>query len=414
MLTYQSVEENIQENYQFLLDSFNQQQEKTHIEYVLNNTEIKIIKSHEDEKDNLKKLKLEKFKLTLSKPIAWLKGQQTQYQDKEKKLLNNIRAIEDQGVDSVADINHIYLSVSQLNDYAKNEFNHMSHKEMMDFIYFHELGHLLQHANVKIDSFYHNMDEVMKTILNQKKDNDQIKSTQMFILPNDNSEKLKYNIVSTFLLEHVLNYSKEDNKSANFTSTAKNILKSCIDECFADTYAILCQAKKDGNLDKHIKNTMITRSKNLEAPENMLHFTYYGVSQIKDILKEKNITLNNLTLENIQEVAKEVANITLHKNLYTFIKRFDTVKYDMQNTLFEIVNKNDHIQFDLILGKDFKEKDKYQLFETYEKFVMKKIGFPWAIALKQEIQNDIANKVIKLPMVKAEYPTQEMALKIRT
>lgn len=399
MFTYQKLEKSIQENTQLLLTVFDTPLEKEHIKNLLNETEVKIVKSYEEEKENLKKLKLDKFKLTLSKPIAWLRGEKEQYQEKQNKLAHNIRAIKDQGVDSVSDLKHIYLSIESLNEFMKNEFKHLNDKEMIDFIYFHELGHLLQHANIKIDSFYNNLPASFQSLLDiENKDS---KSTQIFLLSSDHSEKLKYNLTSSFLLEHLLNDKIMKTSSEDFPSTIKDVLKRGIDECFADTYAVLCQTKKDGRLNQHIQNVMTIRKNSLETPDNMLHFTYYGISQIKEIMKQKEIQIESLTLENIQNIAKEVANIAIHKNLYTLIKQFDSVKKAMEDSLFKIVKENKHpdIQLDLILGKEYQQKDKYQLFETYEKYLMKKIGFSWAVQLNQEIKNNITNKVIKIATV---------------
>lgn len=408
MLNYQALEDSIKENSQFLLDSFSNTPEINHLSNILEQSQVKALKSVDDEKDNLKELKLEKFKLGLLKPIAWLKGNNKELSKKYDQVSNKIRAIREQGVDAHYETKQIHLSVESLKEYSKSDFNALNDNEVLDFVYFHEMGHIFQHENVKIDSFVNALPLSTQNLLNQKSENDQIKPTQMFLLSN-NQEKLKYNLVSSFLLENVLIFDQKENHTDNLAPNIQRILKTTLSECFADTYGVLLKTKKNGNLEKNIEKIMAIRKEGVVDYKHMTHFTYYGISQIKEILKEKNLSIDSLSLNDIQQVAKEVASISLHKNLYTFLKKFESIKEAMQNTLFDAVHNNSQIEFELILGQNYKTKSKTELFETYEKFIMKKVGLEWTQNLKSEMQRQFVQKEISMPIVEAKTPELTLA-----
>lgn len=391
MLTYNKANTFMTESMDFLETLINQTSPKQRDAFfcLKNQLDIDITGTKQDNEKMIKQIKKDMKKNKFFYFLNLFNVKKFHYQKKLNKLNIRLKAINTNTISSNRVLKTISLSISCLNQYLEkdNLFENWSQEDAFSFSFYHELGHLLQNEYLNFDAdLTHFLDKhpSITNYLNRK--DKRFYNLFSFVLPTYKEQHLTHEDVGLALLLDAI-FSNVNTVKNSY----KKEIKTNLEECFADIYALLFMSLKNNNFIQNKKQIIQLRKTELSKSNAFGHYTVNALENLMYVANQYRISIKKLDFNAYHKLIKIVATkslidlllMRLKKNdlfaqniandIYLFIKNLDNqsekeeVSHLMAPQSFEVIN------FSPILGEDYLALNSEKMLYNFVNYLNSKI-----------------------------------------
>jgi hypothetical protein len=351
---------------------------------------IDVAGTHKENKGLIKKLEKEIQKNKFFYFLNIFSSKRYLYQKTLSKIDLRLKAIKNNSISSNKVLKNINLSTYCLNNYLSknNIFNNWNAQDAFYFSLYHELGHLLQNE-------YQNFDNDLNIFLKQypsitnylnRKDK-RAYNLFSFILPTYDKENLtQANVALSIILDSIFS-----NVNTNRNSY-KIEIKTNLEECFADIYALLFMSLKNANFNQNKKSIIELRTNEFSKSQMFGHYTVNAVDNLLFFANKYRISTKKLDFEAFHKLIKIVATQNLidlllmrlkkneqfasevAKDIFIFIQTLANPPHQEEDNRLVAPEKFEVIDFSTVLGENYLTSSKENLLVNFMHFLEIKIS----------------------------------------
>lgn len=350
---------------------------------------IDVAGTNQENHNIIKKLEKENKKNKFFYFLNIFSSKKYQYQQNLSKIDLRLKAIKTDSISSNKVLKNINLSTNCLNNYLSknNIFNNWNAQDAFYFSLYHELGHLLQNE-------YKDFDTDLNDFLNQ------YPSLTSYLKRKD---KRSYNLFSFIIPTYYKNDLTQADVALSIVLDAifsnvytsknryKKEIKTNLEECFADIYALLFMSLKNNNFNQNKKLIIELRKNELSKSQTFGHYTVNALDNLLFFANKYRISTKKLDFEAFHKLIKIVATqnlidlllmrlkkdenfaIEVAKDIFNFIENLSLQSYQEQSNKLLEPTKFEVVDFSTVLGEGYLSLTKEDLLMNFMSFLEIKI-----------------------------------------